>query len=54
MGGNQRDSDMLQGAVHLRPPSLVDAATRRFRVPVVGAPVGIEGTEEALRLDDLL
>jgi hypothetical protein len=39
--------------MHLCQPSFVDVAPGLLPVPVVGAPIGIEGTEEPLGLNHL-
>ena len=51
--GNERDPQLLQSTMHLRQPALVHVAPGLVGVPVVGAPVRIERTEEPLRLNDL-
>ena len=53
IGGDEGHPHLLQSAMHLRQPKLVDFPTGLIGVPVVGAPVGIEGTEEPPRLHDL-
>jgi hypothetical protein len=39
--------------MHLRQPGLIDLAPSLIGAPIVRTPIGIEGTEEPLRLHDL-
>jgi hypothetical protein len=39
--------------MHLRQPGLIDLAPSLVGVPIVRTPIGIQGTEEPLRLHDL-
>ena len=53
IGGNQRDSQLLQRAMDRGEAALVHLAPGRFGVPVVGPSIRIQRAEEPLRLNDV-